>query len=194
MSDSNYTKESFAELFEGGVKAHKPKNKLASNERGKEKRHDKQDAGLEYRRKNAEYFNVRCNESSTHLLYEFEVTGKEAVFFYRGGLQQKSIKQFKSGKSVIDASIDLHGCNANDAIQRLQEFLTAQYQQAIEQGHKRRHLLIIHGKGNNAKQNSFARLKSLTCQHLQGTPSVLAYTSAQPKDGGVGAVYVLLKV
>ncbi|EXJ09223.1 Smr domain protein [Nitrincola nitratireducens] len=36
-------------------------------------------------------------------------------------------------------------------------------------------------------------IKSCVNDWLQQIPQVLAFTSAQPKDGGTGAVYVLLK-
>jgi len=52
--------------------------------------------------------------------------------------------------------------------------------------------LIIHGKGHGSG-NKYPVLKNVAVQVLMKDPHVLAFTSAQPRDGGTGAVYVLFK-
>jgi len=52
-------------------------------------------------------------------------------------------------------------------------------------------VLIIHGKGG--VQNEISILKSHVNHWLKQFTEILAFHSALPKDGGRGAVYVLLK-
>jgi DNA-nicking Smr family endonuclease len=76
-----------------------------------------------------------------------------------------------------------------------------QAQSAVEQAiqtavsEHQRCVLIVHGKGHHSLSNK-PILKSkirewLTESHL--AERILAYTSAQPFDGGNGAVYVLIR-
>ena len=55
-----------------------------------------------------------------------------------------------------------------------------------------RHVRIIHGKGHHTP-TGVSILKKMVAQSLTQLPFVLAFCSAQPKDGGAGAVYVFLK-
>ena len=52
--------------------------------------------------------------------------------------------------------------------------------------------IIIHGKGYGSGIEG-PKLKNFVDQYLQYNPNVLAYHSAQQRDGGTGAVYVQLK-
>ena len=51
---------------------------------------------------------------------------------------------------------------------------------------------IIHGKGHGSS-NQGPVLKNKVNAWLRQREEVLAFCSAQPKDGGTGAVYVLLR-
>ena len=53
-----------------------------------------------------------------------------------------------------------------------------------------KYVLIIHGKG---RENSEPILKNKLNHWLRELPTVLAFCSALKKDGGTGAMYVLLK-
>ena len=54
---------------------------------------------------------------------------------------------------------------------------------------------IIHGKGKNSpNQKAVLREKlPIWLAHRRNADKVLAFTSAQPRDGGAGATYVLLR-
>jgi DNA-nicking Smr family endonuclease len=52
--------------------------------------------------------------------------------------------------------------------------------------------LIVHGKGYRSR-NRLPVIKTLLDRWLRECSQVLAFHSAQPKHGGSGAVYVLLK-
>jgi len=81
--------------------------------------------------------------------------------------------------------LDLHGLTVIEARNELLEFLGECEVLGI------RHAIIIHGKGFRSKDKPV--IKPMVNRWLRSTDNVLAFHSAQPKDGGSGAVYVLLK-
>lgn len=106
--------------------------------------------------------------------------------FMRPGVQKSYLKQIRNGKIDVEDDIDLHGYRRDDARKTLLEFLDHSQQQ----GYKL--VRIVHGKGYHSGDNQPV-LKAMVNKWLQLIPEVLAFVSATPKDGGTGAVYVLLK-
>ncbi len=100
-------------------------------------------------------------------------------------LPLKRFKQLKNGKIHIDARLDLHGLKIDRARAVLCSFIDQQTT------HHHRCLLIIHGKGG--LRGDPPVLKNLVHQWLKQFPEILAFHSALARDGGPGAVYVLLK-
>ena len=115
-----------------------------------------------------------------------DVQSDEYIFFERDGIQHKTIKKLKRGSIGIDEKVDLHGLNQQEAQQLLDEFLAEQIEQRC------RCILVIHGKGTGSLNNRPV-LKNLSVNILKNEPSVLAFVSAQQRDGGTGALYVLLR-
>lgn len=114
-------------------------------------------------------------------IQSLEPMGSEhALEFRKLGLQDGKFRKLKQGKIAAQDQCDLHGLTSSDAAQELWQFLNTCVQNHMTCA------LVIHGKGNGV-------LKSLTLQLCQQSPWVLAVTSAQNKDGGTGAAYVLLK-
>ncbi len=113
-------------------------------------------------------------------------TQGEGVLFVRSGLQRKRIKQLKHGDYPCRSVLDLHGMRVYQAEPLLSQFLSEAVQQNMSC------VLIIHGKGHHS-ENQQGVLKPLTINRLKESAEVMAFCSAQPKDGGSGAVYVLLK-
>ena len=117
----------------------------------------------------------------------FEEECPDYLSFERAGGAQKSVlKKLRTGKLPIDDVLDLHGMTIASAKAALAEFLS----QAGKSNW--RFIRIIHGKGNNSR-NGVPVIKGKLNQWLRQRDEVLAFCSAQPKDGGTGAVYVLLK-
>lgn len=113
------------------------------------------------------------------------VHADEKLFFTRGGLQHKVIRDLRQGKIKPVDSIDLHKMTVLQARHAVTQFIS----ECLDSGY--RCVLIIHGKG---KLNQDAPiLKNHVNNWLQQFKDVLAFCSAPPKDGGVGAVYVLLR-
>ncbi len=103
------------------------------------------------------------------------------------GLQHAVLKKLRKGKFGLDAEIDLHGLNSNEAKRQLLHFL----HDCVENGCRCVH--IVHGKGYRSVGNHPV-LKNELNVWLRQHQDVQAFCSAPPKDGGAGAVYVLLKV
>jgi DNA-nicking Smr family endonuclease len=109
----------------------------------------------------------------------------EILSFSRGGLQLRALKQLRAGKYPVEHRLDLHGYTVEQARKALISFLEECAQAQLKT------VLIIHGKGFRSKQKPV--IKSMVNRWLRATDRVLAFHSAQPRDGGSGAVYVLLR-
>ena len=99
-----------------------------------------------------------------------------------GGMQKRLFR----GDVTIDARLDLHGFNAAQAQRKLTQFLG----QARLSGY--RCILVITGKGARGE----GVLRSSVPDWLKRPPLsdlVLAIAQAKPRDGGAGALYVLLR-
>jgi DNA-nicking Smr family endonuclease len=86
----------------------------------------------------------------------------------------------------IQDKLDMHGLHSGAARRLLQEFLHHAREQQL------RCVLVIHGKGLNSASGE-AVLKARTRHWLTQHPGILAYCDAPPKEGGTGAVLILLK-
>ncbi len=110
------------------------------------------------------------------------------------GTDRRTAQRLKRGRLAIDARLDLHGYSLTAAHTRLLEFLRS------AQAHGGRCVLIVTGKGRRAvgdrERGQPGKLKSAVPEWLNEPlfrPLVLSVTHAQPKDGGTGALYVLLR-
>ncbi|MCW8826282.1 MAG: Smr/MutS family protein, partial [Gammaproteobacteria bacterium] len=83
----------------------------------------------------------------------------------------------------VEAELDLHGFTVNEARVELTEFLHF----AMESG--LRCVRIIHGKGKSSQPI----LKQKVDYWLRQREEVLAFCSAINRDGGTGALYLLLR-
>lgn len=106
--------------------------------------------------------------------------------FVRAGLQQKQVRRLRRGQIPVAAEADLHGMRIHEAQRLLQDFLRDCRQQGL------RCVRVIHGKGLRSS-GGHAVLKWEVDRLLRADDGVMAFCSAQPKDGGSGAVYVLLR-
>lgn len=106
---------------------------------------------------------------------------------YQGaGVQHGVFRKLKQGSYEHEARLDLHRMTVEQARREVFTFINEAAQLGL------RSLLIIHGKGLGSQAQG-AVLKSYLNVWLPQLGPVLAFVSAQPRHGGVGAVYVLLK-
>ena len=112
---------------------------------------------------------------------------EDSMQFIAPGVQKNVLKKLRKGHFGLDASIDLHGLTKQEANQHLSKFLHFSF----EDGYRCVH--IIHGKGYRSPDDHPV-LKNDINVWLRQRPEVLAFCSTPPKDGGTGAVFVLLKL
>jgi len=92
------------------------------------------------------------------------------------------------GDFSIQAHIDLHGMNVKEARSAFNAFL----KEAVSAG--KRAVLIIHGRGLSSPAEPVLKNGVQTWLTSRAWRKwVIAYSSAQPFDGGAGATYVLLR-
>jgi len=109
-------------------------------------------------------------------------------------MDRRTADRFRRGQMAIDGVLDLHGHDQPRAHSELNAFIDA----AAARG--KRCLLIVTGKGERQGVEKGWRGKGVLREAVPGwlnaPPNrghVLSFCPAQPKDGGDGALYVLLK-
>lgn len=108
------------------------------------------------------------------------------LLYQRPGLQHREMRRLRRGQISREDELDLHGLTVEQAARQVAEFLTECQANGL------RCVSIIHGKGLRSGTQGPV-LKSSLGQWLQRYEEVLAVSPAQPRDGGSGAVYVLLR-
>ncbi|MGR8940551.1 MAG: Smr/MutS family protein [Gammaproteobacteria bacterium] len=128
------------------------------------------------------------NRLAEHHDYDLDnVSIEDRLSHIAPGLQKKVLAKMRKGHFGLDAEIDLHGLTREEAKRRLLVFL----HRAVIDGC--RCVLIIHGKGYRSQDNHPV-LKNNLNLWLRQHQDVLAFCSAKPRDGGAGAVLVLLRL
>ncbi|HUY84209.1 MAG TPA: Smr/MutS family protein [Steroidobacteraceae bacterium] len=110
----------------------------------------------------------------------------ERLAFRRPGVRDAEMRRLRRGSAPIEDDLDLHGLTQAQAHRLLADFL----EESRDRGLRR--VRIIHGKGMRSGARG-AVLKAAVDEWLRRRHDVLAFTSARPRDGGGGAVYVLLR-
>lgn len=105
----------------------------------------------------------------------------EAFLVYKNPtLQNKVFEQLKQGKLRWYEALDLHSCSIDEAREATLQLIK------LAQNAGETVVKIVHGKGDSL-------IKTCVNGWLRQMPEVLAFVSAPAKDGGTGAVLVLLK-
>lgn len=110
-------------------------------------------------------------------------------------IDRRTAQRFKRGELRIERRLDLHGRKEDEAWEAVQNFIQDSFL------HNCRCVLIITGKGIHQENgiDIFAErgvLKDRVPQWLNSSslrPFILSFDYAQPKDGGSGALYILLR-
>jgi DNA-nicking Smr family endonuclease len=104
------------------------------------------------------------------------------------GIDKRLAERLKRGQLPIEGTLDLHGLTQAEAHRRLDAFIGAGFAAG------RRCLLVITGKGLARPEAGI--LREMLPRWLNEAPNrgrVLAIARAQPRHGGTGALYLLLK-
>jgi DNA-nicking Smr family endonuclease len=105
------------------------------------------------------------------------------------GLDPHLLRRLRAGDYAVQATLDLHGLTRDEARKAVATFIDR------ERSAHRRSVLIIHGRGLHSKDHIPVLKDEIKVWLARGRTGrgVLAFCSARPCDGGVGALYVLMR-
>jgi DNA-nicking Smr family endonuclease len=105
------------------------------------------------------------------------------------GADSELLPKLRRGDFSIQAHFDLHGMTTSEAREAVERFILASAIKGL------RCVLIIHGRGLNSRDHIPILKQRLSSWLKRGRLKqlVLAFSTAQPCDGGAGALYVLLR-
>ncbi|MCZ6606946.1 MAG: Smr/MutS family protein [Alphaproteobacteria bacterium] len=107
----------------------------------------------------------------------------------RVGVDKRTAKRLKRGQLAVEARMDLHGLTQEEAHRALSTFVQG------SQAAGRRCVLVITGKG--LRPDGTTGVLRAAVPHWLNQPDlrerIVAFTHATPRDGGEGALYLLLK-
>ena len=115
-----------------------------------------------------------------------EVETGEELSYLRAGVAPPVLRKLRRGGYAIQAEMDLHGMTSNEARVALREFMAECLALDL------RCVRIVHGKGLRSGDRGPV-LKTSVNRWLRQWNEVLAFCSAPRRDGGTGAVYVLVR-
>jgi DNA-nicking Smr family endonuclease len=118
-------------------------------------------------------------------LLDLQLEGGDEASWLRPGLSRSVLRDLRRGRWVVQAKLDLHGMNRDEARLAVAHFLHDCQQKDL------RCARIVHGKGLGSPGRE-PILKKLVLGWLAQKREVLAYCQARAAEGGAGAVVVLL--
>ncbi len=109
----------------------------------------------------------------------------DGLSFRRPGIGADVVSRLRCGRWALQAQIDLHGLNRDQARDALAEFIRASRRRGM------RCLRIVHGKGHGSPGREPV-LKTRVQHWLAQSAEVIAFVQASGPQGGAGALVVLL--
>ncbi len=104
------------------------------------------------------------------------------------GVDRRSAQRLTRGQLPVEAVLDLHGHTQDQAHAALEKFLSEVQARGL------RCVLVITGKGTTKEAGGVLRGQvPRWLNEPVNRARVLAFDYAQPKDGGLGALYVLIR-
>lgn len=108
------------------------------------------------------------------------------IQYQQAGIQDGVFKKLRLGKYPLEVTISLQGKTLEQSRDLLYTTIVASHEKGV------RALLVKHGKGEQS--TPFPAYKKSYLNHwLKELKEVIAFHTAQPMHGGLGATYVLLK-
>ncbi|HTQ32897.1 MAG TPA: Smr/MutS family protein [Stellaceae bacterium] len=105
---------------------------------------------------------------------------------HAAGYDRANAERLKRGRHPVEARLDLHGMTQDEAHRALAGFIRA------ARGAGKRCVLVITGRGKiggGVLRNAVPRW----LDEPEFRPHLLAIAAAQPRDGGAGAIYIMLR-
>ena len=104
------------------------------------------------------------------------------------GVDRRSAQRLTRGQLPVEAALDLHGHTQDQAHAALERFLSEVQARGL------RCVLVITGKGTTKEAGGVLRGQvPRWLNEPANRARILAFDYAQPKDGGLGALYVLIR-
>ncbi len=147
--------------------------------------HPRPDQSQDYRRQAAQQHDQQLVDGLSDEIAQL-VDSEQELIYATNGVQLQLMKKLRKGHLPWQQGLDLHGHSVDRARDELSRFI----RDSAHEGS--RCVLVVHGKALKS-DGAPALIKSYVNDWLRQMPQVLAFVSAQAKDGGVGALYVLLK-
>ncbi len=119
-------------------------------------------------------------------LLDLHLEGGDEAAWLQPGMSPNVLRDLRRGRWVVQAYVDLHGMNREEARQHVALFLA----ECLKRGY--RCVRVVHGKGLGSPGREPV-LKKLVQGWLSQRQEVLAFCQARPAEGGAGAVIVLLR-
>jgi DNA-nicking Smr family endonuclease len=113
----------------------------------------------------------------------------EFVWGASPGIGPDLMDRLAAGAFPIQDYLDLHGYSQEDALRQVEDFLVKSVTKNL------RHVLLVHGRGAGSPGGVPILKRALTkaLSHKRLRKRVLAFCTALQRDGGTGAMYVLLR-
>ncbi|MNO83595.1 putative DNA endonuclease SmrA [compost metagenome] len=118
--------------------------------------------------------------------FVIDVGAEDELHWARDGVQESQMRKLKQGQIAFEGSLDLHGMTVEKARETLWDFLAEAARFEI------RCVRVTHGKAARL-DGKRPLIKSHVNTWLRQHPQVLGFTSCQPRHGGTGSVYVMLR-
>jgi DNA-nicking Smr family endonuclease len=106
--------------------------------------------------------------------------------FRRSGVSTQALRQIKREGQAVRECLDLHGLTRDQARLAVNHFVKSAARHGVSR------VRIIHGQGYGSA-NGAAVLKQQTRHWLTQMPEVLGFVTPAAREGGKGAVVVLIK-
>lgn len=97
------------------------------------------------------------------------------------------MKQLKRGTIRISQELDLHGFLRDDAMAKLEDFITGSFNRGLEA------VLVITGKGVNSPEGPVLRGATASWLRNRGKGMVVEFSPAPREKGGTGAFVIFLR-
>ncbi|WP_423357532.1 Smr/MutS family protein [Pseudomonas citronellolis] len=145
---------------------------------------DRQQVRLRQQNATTKVENLRVDGLSD--LFVIDVGAEDELYWARDGVQEGQMRKLKAGQIGFEGSLDLHGMNIEKARELLWDFLAEATRLEV------RCVRVTHGKAARTDGRR-PLLKSHVNTWLRQHPQVLGFTSALPRHGGTGSLYVMLR-
>jgi DNA-nicking Smr family endonuclease len=117
---------------------------------------------------------------------DLDLESGEEIIYRQPTVRASVLRDLRRGRFPVKAEIDLHGLTSEQARRELGQFLDECVNDGIQCAR------VVHGKGLRSGHRGPV-LKASVNRWLRQWDEVLAFCSAPARDGGTGAIYVLLR-